>query len=153
MVLSKALRNVANVANLSTPLGLVLGALGRGAPRRHGNLLVFERVRLPLLSASAMTVGDVVLVLGRTLEDAQGRIPRLLEHEEEHAWQWTYCLGLPFIPLYAAAMGFSTLRRGDRASGNFFERQAGLASGGYLNRGGVGRSARPDAGNAADAGA
>ena len=40
--------------------------------------------------------------------------------------------GLPFLPLYAAAMGWSKLRTGDRASGNIFERRAGLEAGGYL---------------------
>lgn len=153
MDVPRTLRNAANVANLSTPLGLALGLLGGGSFRRSGHLLVAEGVRLPLLNASAMTVGDVVLVLGRTLEDAEKRIPDIMEHEEEHAWQWTYCLGLPFIGLYGAAMAWSTMRHGDRATGNFFERQAGLASGGYVSREGDAPSARPGAGSEGDANA
>lgn len=151
MDLSRRLRNLANVVNLSTPLGLVLGRLGGGAFQRHGSLLVAEKVRLPLLNASAVTVGDVVLVLGRTLPEAEHGIPRLMEHEEEHAWQWAYCLGLPFIGFYVVAMAWSTLRHGDRATGNVFERQAGLASGGYVSRAADAPSARPGAGSAGDA--
>jgi len=54
-----------------------------------------------------------------------------MEHEDAHAWQYAYCLGLPFIPLYFMALAWSVLRTGDRASANHFERQADLAKGGY----------------------
>lgn len=54
----------------------------------------------------------------------------MLSHEEEHSWQYAYCLGLPFLPLYAIATGWSWLRTGDRASTNALEVQAGLSSGG-----------------------
>lgn len=150
------LRNLANVINLSTPLGLVLGVAGRGRWRRSPGLLVAENVRLPLVSASAMTVGSVVLVMGRTVEDAQSRIPALMEHENEHAWQYAYCLGLPFLPLYAVATLWSQVRAGDRATRNVFEKQAGLESGGYLrratklNRADDVPTVRPGAGRAAD---
>lgn len=126
-------RRVANLANLSTPLGVLLGCLGRGSWHRRRGLLVVERVRLPWVNASAMTVGDVVLVMGSTVEEVERRFPRLMEHEEEHSWQWAYCLGLPFIPLYAAASLWSLMRAGDRATRNVFERQAGLVSGGYVS--------------------
>ncbi|MBB1482536.1 hypothetical protein H5392_01520 [Tessaracoccus sp. MC1865] len=127
----RTLRNVANALNLSTPLGLVLGLAGRGRPRRQGHLIVFEQVKLPLVNASAMTVGDVVLVPGRTVGEVEGRIPDLLAHEEAHAWQYAYCLGLPFIPLYVIAVAWSMLRSGDRATANHFEVQADLLKGGY----------------------
>ena len=71
------------------------------------------------------------------------RRPELLAHEERHAWQYVACLGLPFLPLYAAAMAWSQLRTGDRASRNVFERHAGLDAGGYLPRP---RFVRPRAG-------
>lgn len=128
---ARTVRNIANMVNLSTPLGLLLGLAGRGNFRRSGHLIVAENVTLPLINASAMTVGDVVLIPKRTLEEATARIPTLMAHEEEHAWQWTYCLGLPFLPLYLASMGWSMLRSGDRATANHFEVQAGLATGGY----------------------
>lgn len=126
-----AVRNVANVVNLSTPLGLALAAVSRARLRRVDGLLVAEGARLPWITASAMTVGSVVLVPRRTLADVTRRIPGLLDHESEHAWQYAYCLGLPFIPVYVAAMGWSWLRTGDRASANHFEVQAGLTGGGY----------------------
>ena len=128
---ARTLRNVANVVNLSTPLGLLLGAAGRGRPRRVGHLMVFEHVRLPVLRASAMTVGDVVLVPSRSVEQASRLIPDLMAHEDEHAWQYAYCLGLPFLPLYGLATAWSMLRTGDRASANHFEVQANLLKGGY----------------------
>lgn len=128
---ARTLRNVANLVNLSTPLGLALGIAGRGKPRRVGHLVVLEHVRLPLVRASAMTVGDVVLVPERTVEEASRGIPDLMAHEDEHAWQWAYCLGLPFLPLYGLATVWSILRTGDRASANYFEVQADLLKGGY----------------------
>ncbi|MGV8845188.1 hypothetical protein [Tessaracoccus sp.] len=124
-------RNVGNVANLSTPLGLVVAVAGRARIRIVQGLFVAEETSLPGIRASAMTIGSVVLIPGRTLEQASHAIPGLLEHEDHHAHQWAYCLGLPFVPLYLAAMGWSWWRTGDRAAANPFEVQAGLALGGY----------------------
>lgn len=164
-------RNVGNVVNLSTPLGLLAALLGRARLRRINGLVVADHLRLPGISASAMTIGSVVLVPGHSLEQASERIPGLLEHEDHHAHQWAYCLGLPFIPLYLAAAAWSWLRSGDRATGNVFEVQAQLGLGGYpardtrpLREGVLAlrglvsdavarRNGRPDAGNAADEGA
>ena len=164
-------RNTGNVANLSTPLGLLVAVAGGARLRSMDGLIVAENVSLPGISASAMTIGSVVLVPRRTLEEATARIPGLLLHEDQHAHQWAYCLGLPFIPLYLAAMGWSWLRSGDRWTANCFEVQAGLARGGYttgdtrpvrdglyalhhkVSAAAARRSVRPAAGNAADAGA
>ncbi len=140
MELERALRNVGNIANLSTPLGLVVAVMGRARLRMVGGLVVADQARLPFISASAMTIGSVVLVPRRSLDEAQARIPGLLEHEDHHAHQWAYCLGLPFIPMYVAATGWSWLRTGDRATANHFETQAGLELGGYAV--GTRRSAR-----------
>ena len=131
MDLLRAVRSVANLVNLSTPFGLALAVAGRGKLRRCGHLVVAEQVKLPLITASAMTVGCVVLVPNVTLAEAQRNIPTLLAHEDEHAWQWAYCLGLPFLPLYGAAMLWSMVRSGDRATANHVEVQAGLLTGGY----------------------
>lgn len=128
------MRNVANLVNLSTPLGLAVAVASGARLRRRGSLLVADHARLGWLRASAMTVGSVVLVPGQSLASAEKAIPLLMAHEEEHAWQWAACLGLPFIPLYLLAAGWSMLVCGDRASANIFERQAGLRSGGYLER-------------------
>ncbi len=146
------MRNVANFVNLSTPLGLLLAICTRGRLRVARGLIVADRAALPLVTASALTVGSVVLVPHRTLEEASAQIPGLLEHESEHAWQYAYCLGLPFLPLYLLATAWSLLRTSDRAAANFFEVQAGLVSGGYataepsegdVSRAGDVRSGRP----------
>lgn len=124
-------RRVANLANLSTPLGVLLATAGRARLRRgpHG-LLLAEECRLPLLGAGAMTIGDVVLTGGRFTE-LVARLPRVLEHECRHADQWLRWGGLPFLPAYLLGAGWSLLRTGDRAVGNPFERAAGLEDGGY----------------------
>lgn len=128
------LRRVGNLANLSTALGVVLATAGgariRGGP--HG-LLLAERCRLPLLSAGAMTVGDVVLAPGR-FADLVRALPLVLEHESRHADQWLRWGGLPFLPAYLLGSAWSLLTTGDRAVGNPFEVAAGLADGGYPER-------------------
>lgn len=129
------LKAVANVVNLSTPFGLALAALGR-AQRRPGprGLVLAEHYRPAFPIATAFTVGNV-LITGSDWDALHERNPDLLAHEERHSWQWMACLGLPFLPLYVAAMGWSVLRTGDRASGNPFEVDAGLERGGYRTRG------------------
>lgn len=131
MINLRTVRNVANVLNGSTLLGFAMGATARGRFRRHAQLIIVEHARLPFVRAMAMTVGSVVLIPGRSLEEAQSRIPTLIAHEDAHAWQYAYCLGIPFLPLYLAASMWSMARAKDRASCNFFEVQAGLDSGGY----------------------
>ena len=125
------LRWYANFMNLSTPLGLVIARIGRA--RMHpgpAGLVVAEGYQLGFPIAGAFTVGNVVITAHdfRVLKRTR---PGLLAHEDVHAWQWLACLGLPFLPLYALAMAWSWLRTGDRATMNCFERQAGLARGGY----------------------
>lgn len=125
------LRLVGNTANLSTPLGLGVAFLGRARIRRGPRGLVLaDRFRFSFPVASAFTVGNVLLTAGDWPELSRRR-PQLLAHEEGHTWQYLYCLGLPFFPLYGLCLAWSWLRTGDRARGNFFERRAGLASGGY----------------------
>jgi hypothetical protein len=94
-------------------------------------LVLADGYRLGFPYALAFTVGNVVIARG-SWDEQLARNPRLLEHEEGHTWQWFYCLGLPFLFAYSACLGWSMLRTGDRATGNFFERQAGLESGGYV---------------------
>ncbi|MDO5067694.1 MAG: hypothetical protein Q4D96_10485 [Propionibacteriaceae bacterium] len=124
------LRNLANLANLSTQLGLVLAVAFRGRLRVHGGLIWAEHAHVPL-PAGAITVGSVVLIPRQGLDDLMAWNPAVVGHESEHAWQYTYCLGLPFIPAYLATMAWSWLRTGDRAAANHFEVQAGLVEGGY----------------------
>lgn len=127
-------RRVANLANLSTPLGHAVARLG-GARCRPGpyGLVLAEGYRFAFPVAGAFTVGDVV-VTARTFGALLSTYPDLLRHEERHSRQYALSLGLPYLPLYALAMGWSVLRTGDRASANVFERGAGLLAGGYLER-------------------
>lgn len=131
MTPGQRLRAVLNVVNLSTPLGLTVGAAGRcHFTRGPRGLLLAERYRFGFPIATAFTVGNVVLTAG-TWSDLLERRPTLLLHEEAHSRQWAALLGLPFLPAYVAAMGWSMLRTGDRAAANVFEVRAGLDLGGY----------------------
>jgi hypothetical protein len=126
------LRQVANVVNLSTPLGLALALAGRGTLRRgpHG-LLLAHAVRLPA-RAPAFTVGNVVLL--RLDDAALAHRPRLLGHEARHATQYACCVGPLMLPLYGLAAAWSWLRCRDPSSYNIFEVRAGLEDGGYSER-------------------
>ena len=124
-------RLIGNFINLTTPLGLGVAVIGRAEIRRGPRgLFLCEGYRLKFPIANAFTVGSVLTTV-QTWDEVLRRQPRLLEHEENHTWQYLYCLGLPFYPAYAICMGWSILRTHDRAARNFFERQAGLAIGGY----------------------
>lgn len=132
------LRRAANWVNLSTALGLGIAAVTRTPVRRgpHG-LYVGTGYRPPLPVAGAFTVGNVVLVRGGAPGGqplAAALSPDLIRHEAAHATQYAALLGLPFLPAYALAAGWSLLRTGDPASRNVFERRAGLAIGGYRER-------------------
>jgi hypothetical protein len=123
-------RQVVNVLNLSTPLGLLIAALGRARLHRGPDGLVLARGwRLPIRTAPAFTVGNVVML--RLSDDRLSRRPGLLAHEGRHATQYAFCVGLPLLPLYFLAAGVSWVLTRDFAYGNVFERLAGLADGGY----------------------
>lgn len=124
-------RLVGNSINLSNFFGLGVAKLG-GCRIRFGprGLILADHYGLPFPVAGAFTIGNVIIT-ARDWDDLEKRSPSLLLHEEAHTWQWLYCGGFPFLITYTAAMGWSVLRTGDRAAGNFFERQAGLGLGGY----------------------
>ncbi len=123
-----------NTLNLTTPAGLLLARAGRCSvqPGPDG-LLLAGGWSWPLPKAAAFTVGNVILYRSRVARafspGPDGPGP-LLRHEARHASQYAG-LGLAFFPLYFAAAGLSVVRNGDPASGNVFERRAGLADGGY----------------------
>ena len=123
-------RRALNAINGSTLLGRALAMAGRAAtaPGPHGTVLA-TGYRWSFPRAPAFTVGDVVLCRydAAWLADR----PRLLAHEERHTWQYAACLGLPLVPLYLLAAGWSWLRGGDPGVHNVFERLAGLDDGGY----------------------
>lgn len=126
-------RTAANWLNLSTPCGLLVARAAGCRVVDGGRGLHFAlgyRLRLPV--AGAFTLGNVILFRPRF--DEPTRFPALVAHEERHSTQYAVCLGLPFLVLYAVAAAYSWLRTGDPASRNVFERDAGLAAGGYTER-------------------
>ena len=125
------IRQVVNLVNLSTPLGLLAAVLG-GARIHRGpdGLLVARGYRLRVPPAPAFTVGNVVLL--RLTDEQLARRPQLLVHEARHATQYALCIGPVMLPLYFVAAGWSWLRCRDFAWHNVFERRAGLADGGYV---------------------
>ncbi len=127
---AQRLRAAANAVNLSTAAGLLLAALTRTAVEKGPQGLLFGtsyRLKLPL--ANAFTVGNVIFYRAeRAFIDSRSD---LLQHEAGHATQYAWCLGLPFLPLYFGCAAWSWWRTGDPGSRNFFERNAGLALGGY----------------------
>lgn len=133
MTPGQRLRQLANVLNGSTALGLLLAGLARtrtvGGPR---GLVIATGYEWRLPFAGAFTVGNVIIY--RAGPDAAFANPVLLQHEERHSTQYAWCLGVPFLVFYFLAAVWSVLRTGDPASGNLFERRAGLEAGGYLDR-------------------
>jgi hypothetical protein len=123
-------KQVLNAVNGSTCLGLAVAGVGRCRIERGPRGLVLAtgyRLRVP--TAPAFTVGNVVV--SRRPRDWLDRRPAMLAHEERHSWQYVVCLGVPMIPLYLLAAGYSYLRGGDIGVHNPFERLAGLEDGGY----------------------
>jgi hypothetical protein len=126
------LRFVGNIVNLTTLGGLLVALIGRARIRRGPRgLILGEGYQLKFPVAGAFTIGNVITTTSSTWEEKLKELPDLLRHEEGHTWQYLYCLGLPFYLAYGICMGWSVLRTGDWAARNFFERQAGLAIGGY----------------------
>jgi hypothetical protein len=127
-------RQVVNVLNLSTPLGLVLACTGRARFARgpHGVIVAHGyRSPVPAPRAGAVTVGDVVLL--RLSPEQLAARPRLLDHEARHSTQWAWFLGpAGFLPAYLGASVWSWLRCRDFALRNPFEVRADLVDGGYL---------------------
>ena len=127
-------RFAGNFVNLSTPVGLAVARIGSATIRRGPARPVPGR-GLPLQIPYRGRIHD------RQCDhherhvgcDVADKYPHLIQHEEGHTWQYLYCLGLPYYIPYVVFMGWSVLRTGDRAARNFFERQAGLAIGGYVD--------------------
>ena len=135
-------RQLINVVNLTTPVGLLTAFVGRARLQSAPDGLILARgYQLAVPAAPAFTVGNVVLL---KIDDAQLALrPRLLEHEARHASQYAVCLGLLMPVMYFAAAGWSWLRCRDFATHNVFERHAGLSAGGYPTVGYGDGSSRP----------
>lgn len=125
------IRRVGNLLNLSSLLGFAIARLGRaGLAQGPEGLTLAEGYRPRFPVAGAFTVGNVVITAS-SVARLSDHHPDVLRHGSAHAWQYFWCGGLPFLPLYALAAGWSWLRTGDPASRNLFERGAGLHRGGY----------------------
>jgi hypothetical protein len=120
-----------NLVNGSTLAGLVVARLG-GARivRCRDGLLTGTGYRLPVPGAPAFTLGNVIVTRRPSLDDGSA----LFRHEARHATQYAWCGGLLMLPLYFTAAGVSWLLSGDFGAWNVFERNAGLADGGYTVR-------------------
>ena len=110
-----------------------MAAAGRARLARGADgLLIGARYRLPVPVAPAFTVGNVILARGDRAALASREA--LLAHEARHATQYAWCGGLVMLPLYFLAAGVSWGMTGDFGARNVFERQAGLADGGYTDK-------------------
>jgi hypothetical protein len=124
-------RLAVNLLNGSTLAGLgAAKAGGARLARLPDGLLVGTAYRLPVPSAPAFTLGNVIITRRAVLEP----LAPLLRHEARHSTQYAWCGGLLMLPLYFAAAGVSWLVSGDFGAWNVFERGAGLADGNYTAR-------------------
>jgi hypothetical protein len=126
----QALKLVWNTVNLSTVAGAIVGLIGRARFSRGPRGLFYATgYRLGFPVAGAFTIGNLILTRhDRAYFDER---PILVRHEERHSWQYFCLLGLPMLPLYVLASGWSFLRTGCPASRNPFERLASLTDGNY----------------------
>jgi len=124
-------RLAVNLLNGSTLAGLGAAKAGgaRLAPAPDG-LIVGTDYRLPVPSAPAFTLGNVIITHRAVL----AADTPLLRHEARHSTQYAWCGGLLMLPLYFTAAGMSWLVSGDFGAWNVFERGAGLADGNYTAR-------------------
>ena len=125
------LRRAVNLLNGSTLSGLAVARLGRARLARcQGGLLAATDYGLPVPSAPAFTLGNVIITRRTWIDDDSD----LFRHEARHATQYACCGGVLMLPFYFAAAGVSWLLSGDVGAWNPFERLAGLADGGYRER-------------------
>jgi hypothetical protein len=124
-------RLAVNLLNGSTLAGLAAAKAGGARLARFPDgLFVGTRYRLPVPSAPAFTLGNVIITRRDVLELGTP----LLRHEARHSTQYAWCGGVLMLPLYFTAAGVSWLVSGDFGAWNVFERGAGLADGNYSAR-------------------
>ena len=124
-------RQVVNLANGSTLVGLGVAALGGARLARSADgLFVGTGYRLPVPPAPAFCLGNVIV----TRLDGLDPSLALFRHEARHATQYACCGGVVMVPLYLLAAAVSWALTGDFGARNVFERRAGLAEGGYSDK-------------------
>jgi hypothetical protein len=124
-------RTTLTAINGTTLVGLLIAA-GTGAKVRRapGGILIAEGYSAKLPKQTCFTVGSVILTR-RTAEWLRHeRHVGLLAHESRHAAQYAV-LGPLFWPAYWLACGYSYAMTGSYGVRNLFEKNAGLAAGGY----------------------
>ena len=126
---SQRLRLALNLVNGSTLSGLAVARLGRArlSASGQGGLLTAAGYGLPVPSAPAFTLGNVIISRRPWIDQESD----LFRHEARHATQYAWCGGVLMLPCYFAAAGVSWLLSGDVGAWNPFERLAGLTDGGY----------------------
>ena len=128
---SHRLRLALNLVNGSTLSGLAVARLGRARLGRcQGGLLTGTGYGLPVPSAPAFTLGNVIITRRPVIDQESN----LFRHEARHATQYAWCGGVLMLPSYFAAAGVSWLLSGDVGAWNPFERLAGLTDGGDRDR-------------------
>jgi hypothetical protein len=121
-------RLAVNLLNGSTLAGLAVSLAGGARLARYPDgLAVGTGYRLPVPTAPAFTLGNVIM----TRSTALAYDTALFRHEARHATQYAWCGGILMLPQYFAAAGVSWLLSGDFGAWNIFERGAGLADGNY----------------------
>ena len=124
-------RRAVNLVNGSTLAGLAVARLGgAGIARCPDGLLAGLGYELPVPTAPAFTLGNVIITRRPSLAVDSA----LFRHEARHATQYAWCGGLLMLPLYFAAAGASWLLSGNFGAWNPFERAANLTDGGYTPR-------------------
>ena len=122
-------RQLVNLANGSTLAGLGVAALGGARLARSvDGLFLGTSYRLPVPPAPAFCLGNVIVTR------LDGLTPGLFRHEARHATQYAWCGGVVMLPLYLVAAAASWVLTGAFGAVNVFERQAGLADGGYTDK-------------------
>ena len=110
---------------------MVARAGGARLAKGPDGLLTATGYRPPVPVAPAFTVGNVIIVNRRHPHPLPAAV---FAHEARHATQYAWCGGLLMLPLYFIAVGISWALCGNIGAWNVFERQAGLADGGYPRR-------------------
>src|SRR5688500_20319115 len=107
MTPAQRLRQLANLLNASTPLGLLLARLsGTTTLKGPRGLIIATGCVRKLPIAGAFAVGNVIIF--RSGREAALANPVLLGHVGRHSTQYS-CLGLPFLMRYLAAVVWALL--------------------------------------------
>jgi hypothetical protein len=124
-------RLVVNLLNGSTLAGLAVARAGGASLARFPDgLHVGTGYHLPVPSAPAFTLGNVIITRRGSLDFGTA----LARHEARHSTQYAWCGGVLMLLPYFAGAGVSWLVSGDVGAWNVFERGAGLADGNYTAR-------------------